>query len=112
MSKKKKFLVSLAVPESRIAGINVPGKGTRKFSKMGSSFLLSDAGEAKEISREMGRTVAVSEIPNYKAPEDSGHKYSFAVRKGNESRAKRQKRLERDGWVEKSPGRWVKVGTS
>ena len=108
-NRKRKFLVSLARPDERIKGISVPGKGRREFSKSGSSFMLSDAGEAREIKKEFGSDVAMSEIPNYKAPEDQGHRYNFTVQKQEETLEERRERMITDGWVEFAPGRWKKV---
>lgn len=79
------------------------------FSKSGYSFMLKDAGEAKEIKRELGHNVKMSKIPNYKPPEDMGHTYNFTVQKAEETLEERRERLILDGWVEFKPGQWKKV---
>ena len=110
--KKEQYLVSLATPDDRLKGIEVPGRGKRMFSKNGYSFTLKDRGEAREIQKELGSSIAVSKIPNYVAPEDRGHKYNFTVRKTDDlfddREAWRQKMIE-DGWEELKPGQWKKV---
>lgn len=108
----KKYLVSLAKPDARIGGMDVGGK-LRKFSKSGHSFILSDKGEANELSKEFGETksrdIIVSEIPGYTGREDVGHRYNFTVRKGEETLDERRERMREDGWVEFKPGQWKKV---
>ena len=85
----------------------------RKFSKDGYSFVLSDGGEAKEISKEFGETgsrdIIVSEIPNYKSKDEMSHRYKFTVKKVQETPEQRREKMIADGWKEHKPGHWIKV---
>lgn len=110
MPKKEKYLVSLTRPDGNIKGLTVPGRGRRNFSKSGQSFTVSDGGEANEIRKEFGKDVIVSKIPNYKPPDEMGHRYSFSIRKvESETREEKQERMRQEGWVEFKPGQWKKV---
>ena len=112
---KKKYLVSLAKPDKRVKGMMIGGR-YHKFSKSGHSFIMSDAGAAKEMNTEYGRArtgdIIISEIPGYRGKEDLGHKYNFTVKKEREDPKERKERMKRDGWVEVKPGKWKRVGTT
>jgi len=99
----RKFLVSLAKPDPRIKGMDVYGR-PRAFSKNGHSFTLSDPGEARELSREFGTggsgDIIVTEIPSARGFKRGGF--------SNMSPQDRRKQMKKDGWVEKSPGKWVR----
>lgn len=99
----RRFLVSLAKPDPRIGGMDVYGK-IRKFSKSGHSFVLTDPGEAKELSREFGAAgdIVVSEIPEAKGAKTV--KYITPKLTPEERRAA----LVRDGWIEGRAGKWRK----
>ena len=103
---KSKWLVSLAKPDPRIGGMDILGK-VRKFSKSGYSFILNDAGEAREINKEFGRAasgdIIVSEIPQTRGAK--------SIKKSSLPKARGDKRsaLIKDGWKEVRTGVWRKV---
>lgn len=71
-----------------IKGIDVDGK-KRKFNAGTDSFVLSDGGEADEVSKTVGMKggtgeVVVSEFDSWKSKDElSGHSYKFSTPRGN-----------------------------
>lgn len=100
-----KYLVSLREPIRDAEGVSIDNK-LRKFGKSGHSFILNDAGEARELNAALGKKgagkVIVSEMPEVRGVKTV--KYITPRLSPQE----RREAMIRDGWREVRTGVWRK----
>jgi len=106
--KERQFLVSKVSTDRDMTGVQV-GDKVCTFSKSGSSFYLSDPGEANELKQTLGKKgtkdIVVSEVPM--ANTEGVHNYTFSIRRPDFlEETEEESEFE---WVEIRPGKFRRV---